>query len=48
MVVVMDKYMTRIADKVIAERLEAKGAIIIEGPKWCGKTDNGKTSCEKV
>ncbi len=48
MVVVMDKYMTRIADKVIAERLEAKGAILIEGPKWCGKTTTGKHLAKSV
>ena len=44
----MDKYMTRIADKVIAERLEAKGAILIEGPKWCGKTTTGKHLAKSV
>lgn len=38
----MEKYLTRILDKLIAERLEAKGAILIEGPKWCGKTTTGK------
>lgn len=48
MVIVMDKYMTRIADKVIAERLEAKGAILIEGPKWCGKTTTGKHLAKSV
>lgn len=44
----MDKYMTRIADKVITERLEAKGAILIEGPKWCGKTTTGKHLAKSV
>lgn len=38
----MEKYLTRILDKVIKERLEAKGAILIVGPKWCGKTTTGK------
>ncbi len=32
------KYLKRIADTTLAERLEAFGAILIEGPKWCGKT----------
>lgn len=32
------KYMNRIADKILAERLESSGAVLIEGPKWCGKT----------
>lgn len=32
------KYLKRIADKILADRLEASGAVLIEGPKWCGKT----------
>ncbi len=31
-------YYHRIADIVLQERLEAFGAVLIEGPKWCGKT----------
>lgn len=31
-------YSHRIADLQLAERLEALGAVLIEGPKWCGKT----------
>jgi hypothetical protein len=31
-------YLKRTADAVLVERLEAFGAILIEGPKWCGKT----------
>ena len=38
----MDRYMSRIADIVLKERLEAKGAVLIEGPKWCGKTTTAK------
>lgn len=34
----MEGYKPRIADKLLRERLEAKGAVLIEGPKWCGKT----------
>lgn len=44
----MRKYMTRIADKIIIDRLEAKGAILIEGPKWCGKTTTGKHFAKSV
>lgn len=33
-----NKYLKRIADKVLQERLFASGAVLIEGPKWCGKT----------
>ncbi len=32
------KYMKRIADNVLDIALEASGAVLIEGPKWCGKT----------
>jgi len=32
------KYLSRIADRLLAERLEASGAVLVEGPKWCGKT----------
>lgn len=40
--------MTRIADKIIIDRLEDKGAILIEGPKWCGKTTTGKHLAKSV
>jgi len=32
------KYITRIADKQISKYLELFGAVLVEGPKWCGKT----------
>ena len=32
------KYLSRIADKILQDRLESSGAVLIEGPKWCGKT----------
>jgi predicted AAA+ superfamily ATPase len=32
------KYLKRIADKVLDDALEASGAVLIEGAKWCGKT----------
>lgn len=31
-------YLPRIADTTLREHLEAFGAVLIEGPKWCGKT----------
>ena len=34
----MKEYKPRIADEILKDKLEAKGAVIIEGPKWCGKT----------
>lgn len=32
------EYKIRMADAVLANMLEAMGAVLIEGPKWCGKT----------
>jgi predicted AAA+ superfamily ATPase len=32
------KYLPRIADKELSNRLRYMGAVLIEGPKWCGKT----------
>ncbi len=32
------KYLNRIADHILQDRLAASGAVLIEGPKWCGKT----------
>lgn len=34
----MKKYRKRIADAILIRKLEGKGAVLIEGPKWCGKT----------
>lgn len=40
--ILMKNYLPRITDKLLDERLKAKGAILIEGPKWCGKTTSAK------
>ncbi len=34
----MKEYKARIADKILADKLDAMGAVLIEGPKYCGKT----------
>ena len=39
----MANYKNRVIELTLSKRLEAKGAILIEGPKWCGKT----TTAEK-
>lgn len=31
-------YRSRIVDSILSRKLRGKGAILIEGPKWCGKT----------
>ncbi len=40
----MKVYRKRIADEILKRKLEGKGAVLIEGPKWCGKT----TTAEQV
>ena len=40
----MKEYKKRIADSILQRKLEGKGAVLIEGPKWCGKT----TTAEQV
>ena len=40
----MRKYKKRIADEILRKRLLGKGAVLIEGPKWCGKT----TTAEQI
>ena len=40
----MADYRNRVADAILAEKLEGKGAVLIEGAKWCGKT----TTAEQV
>ena len=35
-------YKNRIIDKTLKEYLEIFGALLIEGPKWCGKTWTGR------
>ena len=34
----MKGYRLRILDGIVSRKLQSKGAILIEGPKWCGKT----------
>lgn len=34
----MENYKKRVADDILKRKLEEKGAVLIEGPKWCGKT----------
>lgn len=34
----MKPYRKRVADDILKRKLEVMGAVLIEGPKWCGKT----------
>lgn len=42
------KYKVRIADQLLAEKLEAMGAVLIEGPKACGKTKTAEQHAKSV
>ena len=44
----MKKYRRRIADDILARKLEGKGAVLIEGPKWCGKTTTAEQIAKSV
>ena len=41
-------YKERIADQMLAEQLEALGAVLIEGPKGCGKTTTAEHQAGSV
>ena len=38
----MVKYKQRIADVLLERKLAGKGAVLIDGPKWCGKTTTAR------
>lgn len=40
----MKQYKARICDEILKMKLQSKGAVLIEGPKWCGKT----TTAEQI
>lgn len=44
----MEGYKQRIADQLLAEKLEAIGAVLIEGPKACGKTSTAEQLASSV
>jgi len=44
----MEEYRKRILDDILKEKLESKGAILIEGPKWCGKTTTGEQVSKSI
>ena len=44
----MPEYKPRIADSMLKERLEYAGAVLIEGPKWCGKTMTASQQAKSI
>ena len=43
-----DQYRPRIADAILARKLEGIGAVLIEGPKWCGKTTTAEQIAKSI
>lgn len=41
-------YKPRVADRVLQEQLEASGVVLIQGPKWCGKTTTAEQQAKSV
>ena len=44
----MDKYKNRIADKILEKKLKGKGAVLIQGTKWCGKTTTAEQIAKSI
>ena len=44
----MKDYRNRILDEILAEKLESAGAVLVEGPKWCGKTTTSEQIAKSV
>ena len=44
----MAKYKNRIADSILERKVLGKGAVLIEGPKWCGKTTTAKQIAKSI
>ena len=44
----MNRYKARIVDGILEKKLAGKGAVLIEGPKWCGKTTTAEQMAGSV
>lgn len=41
-------YRPRIADRILERKLKGKGAVLIEGAKWCGKTTTAEQQAKSI
>ena len=41
-------YYKRVQDDILSFRLRSKGAVLIEGPKWCGKTTTAAQQAQSI
>ncbi len=44
----MMAYKSRIADRILRRRLMGSGAVLIQGPKWCGKTTTAERQAKSL
>ena len=44
----MKEYTRRIADQMLTDKLESSGAVLVEGPKYCGKTTLAKQQAGSI
>ena len=44
----MEGYKHRIADALLDRKLKGNGAVVVEGPKWCGKTTTAEQLAQSV
>ena len=44
----MKTYRHRIADELLRRKLLGKGAVLVQGPKWCGKTTTAKQHAQSL
>ena len=42
------EYFPRLCDKLLKRQLESSGAVLVEGPKWCGKTSTSRESAKSI
>ncbi len=46
--IIGDNYIPRIFDQILDFSLKTKGAVIVVGPKWCGKTTTTKRHAKTI
>ena len=44
----MEKYLERLIDSAISDSLQEAGCVVVEGPKWCGKSTSSKRFAKTV
>ncbi|MGN0739128.1 MAG: ATP-binding protein [Treponema sp.] len=44
----MGIYKARLSDKTLERKLKGKGAVLIQGPKWCGKTTTAEHIAKSI